>query len=57
MGDCIEISSEKLSGIVEKISWYYTQLRTYDKQPVFFPNLMTNWPAAAGPKLQHTLLL
>ena len=38
VGDFIEIPSEKLSGFVEKISWYYTQLRTYDRQPVFIPN-------------------
>ena len=30
VGDFIEIPSEKLSGFVERISWYYTQLRTND---------------------------
>jgi len=38
VGDFIEIPSEKLSGFVESISWYYTQLRTYDRVPVFIPN-------------------
>ena len=38
VGDFIEIPSEKLSGIVEQIGWYYTQMRTYDRQPVFIPN-------------------
>lgn len=38
VGDFIEIPSETLSGEVEKIGWFYTQLRTYDRQPVFIPN-------------------
>lgn len=38
VGDFIEIPSEDLSGEVEKIGWFYTQLRTYDRQPVFIPN-------------------
>ena len=38
VGDFIEIPSEKLSGFVERISWYYTQLRTYDREPIFIPN-------------------
>lgn len=38
VGDFIDIPSEELSGEVEKIGWFYTQLRTYDRQPVFIPN-------------------
>ena len=38
VGDLIEIPSEGLHGTVEKIGWFYTQLRTLDGQPVFIPN-------------------
>ncbi|GCE65856.1 mechanosensitive ion channel protein MscS [cyanobiont of Ornithocercus magnificus] len=38
VGDFIDIPSETLAGEVEKIGWFYTQLRTYDRQPVFIPN-------------------
>ena len=38
VGDLIEIPSEDLHGTVEKIGWFYTQLRTLDGQPVFIPN-------------------
>lgn len=38
VGDLIEIPSQNLQGHVEKIGWFYTQLRTLDRQPVFIPN-------------------
>ena len=38
VGDLIEIPSEGFHGTVEKIGWFYTQLRTLDGQPVFIPN-------------------
>lgn len=38
VGDFIEIPSESLSGTVEHISWFYTQLRSLDRQPVYVPN-------------------
>ena len=38
VGDQIEICAENLRGTVEKIGWFYTQLRTLDRQPVFVPN-------------------
>ena len=36
--DLIEIPSQDLQGTVEKIGWFYTQLRTLDRQLVFIPN-------------------
>jgi MscS family membrane protein len=36
--DFIEIPSEELSGTVEEIGWFYTQLRSRDRQPVYVPN-------------------
>ena len=38
VGDLIDIPSQTLQGTVEKIGWFYTQLRTLDRQPVFIPN-------------------
>ena len=38
VGDLIEIPSQTLQGNVEKIGWFYTQLRTLDRQLVFIPN-------------------
>ncbi|MGC6482745.1 MAG: mechanosensitive ion channel domain-containing protein [Synechococcus sp.] len=38
VGDFIEIPSQSLQGHVEKVGWFYTQLRTLDRQPVFIPN-------------------
>lgn len=38
VGDYIDIPSENLSGTVEKISWFYTRLRSVDRQPLFVPN-------------------
>ena len=36
--DMIEIPSEQLSGTVEEIGWFYTRLRSRDRQPVYVPN-------------------
>lgn len=36
--DFIEIPSEELSGTVEEIGWFYTRLRSRDRQPVYVPN-------------------
>jgi MscS family membrane protein len=38
VGDFIEIPAHQLMGTVEQISWFYTQLRTLDRQPVYVPN-------------------
>jgi len=38
VGDFIELPSEDLSGTVEQISWFYTRLRSVDRQPLFVPN-------------------
>jgi MscS family membrane protein len=38
VGDFIEIPSETLMGTVENISWFYTRLRSLERQPVFVPN-------------------
>ena len=38
VGDFIEIPDQQLMGTVEQISWFYTQLRTLDRQPVYVPN-------------------
>ncbi|TVS06387.1 MAG: mechanosensitive ion channel family protein [Cyanobium sp. PLM2.Bin73] len=40
VGDFIEIPSEALMGTVENISWFYTRLRSLERQPVFVPNTM-----------------
>lgn len=40
VGDFIEIPSETLMGTVENISWFYTRLRSLERQPVFVPNTM-----------------
>jgi MscS family membrane protein len=36
--DFIEIPAEKLEGTVEEIGWFYTRLRSRDRQPVYVPN-------------------
>lgn len=38
VGEFIDIPSEGLMGTVESIGWFYTQLRSLDRQPVFIPN-------------------
>ncbi len=38
VGDLIQLPTEKLSGTVEQISWFYTQLRDLERQPIFIPN-------------------
>jgi len=45
VGDFIEIPAQQLMGSVEQISWFYTRLRTPDRQPVYVPNtIFTNTP-------------
>jgi MscS family membrane protein len=36
--DFIEIPAEQLEGTVEEIGWFYTRLRSRDRQPVYVPN-------------------
>jgi MscS family membrane protein len=38
VGEVIEIPNETLTGTVEHIGWFYTQLRSLDRQPIFVPN-------------------
>ncbi|MCP9928690.1 mechanosensitive ion channel family protein [Cyanobium sp. CH-040] len=38
VGDTIEIPNESLTGSVENIGWFYTQLRSLERQPIFVPN-------------------
>ena len=38
VGDFIDLPSEGLAGTVESISWFYTRLRSVDRQPLFVPN-------------------
>ncbi len=38
VGDQIQLPGEKLSGTVEQIGWFHTQLRDAERQPVFLPN-------------------
>lgn len=38
VSDFIDIPSENLSGNVEHIGWFYTKLRSSDRQPVYIPN-------------------
>ncbi|MGB5133840.1 MAG: mechanosensitive ion channel domain-containing protein [Prochlorococcaceae cyanobacterium] len=38
VGDFIEIPSLNLTGTVETISWFYTRLRSPERQPVYVPN-------------------
>ncbi len=38
INDFIEIPAQNLMGTVENISWFYTKLRTPDRQPVYIPN-------------------
>ncbi len=38
IGDFIEIPNETLLGTVEHIGWFYTRLRSLERQPVFVPN-------------------
>ncbi|MEO1003433.1 MAG: mechanosensitive ion channel domain-containing protein [Cyanobacteria bacterium J06638_7] len=40
VGDIIEIPNETITGTVEHIGWFYCQLRTLDRQPVFVPNVI-----------------
>lgn len=45
VGDFIEIPAQGLLGTVEQISWFYTQLRTPERQPVYVPNtIFTSTP-------------
>ncbi len=38
VGDLIQIPSENLTGTVEAIGWFYSQLRDQERQPLFVPN-------------------
>ncbi|EAQ76046.1 MULTISPECIES: mechanosensitive ion channel family protein [unclassified Synechococcus] len=38
VGDFIRIPSEDLNGTVQTISWFYTELRDPERQPIFIPN-------------------
>ena len=45
VGDFIEMPAENLAGTVEAIGWFYTRLRSADRQPIFIPNgLFTTKP-------------
>jgi MscS family membrane protein len=45
VGDFIEIPGHQLMGTVEQIGWFYTQLRSLDRQPVYVPNtIFTSTP-------------
>jgi MscS family membrane protein len=38
VGDLIRIPAEDLNGTVQTISWFYTELRDPERQPIFIPN-------------------
>jgi MscS family membrane protein len=38
--DFIELPNEKLMGTVEHIGWFYTRLRSVERQPVYVPNAL-----------------
>ena len=38
VGDVIRIPAEDLSGTVQQIGWFYTELRDPERQPIFIPN-------------------
>ncbi|MCP9801083.1 mechanosensitive ion channel family protein [Synechococcus sp. RedBA-s] len=38
VGDSIRIPSEDLNGTVQAISWFYSELRDPERQPIFIPN-------------------
>lgn len=38
VGDLIRIPAEDVNGTVQTISWFYTELRDPERQPIFIPN-------------------
>lgn len=38
VGDWIQLPDKDLEGYVEEIGWYMTQIRTFEKRPIFVPN-------------------
>ncbi len=41
VGDMVEIPSQQMfEGTVEEIGWYMTMIRSFDKEPVYFPNAL-----------------
>lgn len=38
IGDTIQIPDAQIEGVVEKIGWYMTEIRSLDKRPIYIPN-------------------
>lgn len=58
VGDFIEIPAHQLMGTVEQISWFYTQLRSPDRQPVYVPNIIfTSTPVVNTAAIDNRRLL
>jgi MscS family membrane protein len=58
VGDWIELPDKRLSGTVEAIGSYYTELLTADREPLFVPNaLFAGFAIANASRREHRRLL
>jgi MscS family membrane protein len=58
VGDWIELPDRKLSGTVQAIGSYYTELLTAEREPLFVPNaLFAGFAVANGSRRDHRRLL
>jgi MscS family membrane protein len=58
VGDWIELPDKRLSGSVEAIGSYYTELLTAEREPLFVPNaLFAGFAVANASRRQHRRLL
>jgi len=53
VGDWVRSPDREIEGVVEKIGWRLTRLRTFDKRPLYVPNSIFTTIAVENPSRMH----
>lgn len=53
VGDWIRSPDREIEGVVEKIGWRVTLIRTFDKRPLYIPNAIFSQIAVENPSRMH----
>lgn len=54
VGDWIHLPEKNIEGVVEEIGWYTTEVRGFDKRPIYIPNsMLTNVMVSNPSRMTH----
>ena len=53
VGDWVRSPDREIEGIVEKVGWRVTMIRTFDKRPLYIPNAIFSQIAVENPSRMH----